>query len=581
MATKTEKLSVDTSPSKEVVVNSLTRDIAIDACIFDLIDNSIDAARDTIFKLDQRLDKDSPPESYEKYKIKIDMDGVGISISDNCGGISSKLLEASALRFGERSSHNLGIGVFGVGLNRAIFRIGKFTDIETDTGTERCQLEIKTDDYLKSKNWSLPALKMPSQGRVGTIIRTTGLSSETSSLFADAEWVRNLRRETGIRYGKLIEKGLEIIINNEPVEAHVVELRKDNPYGNDSKFFRVANTTVYIEAGQHKRHRFSAEPDYNKDENAGLTSEYGWTIYCNERAIVISDKSWKTGWVKKFHSEFYGFVGNVYFTNPNPSELPWNTTKTDVDLNNSAYQYALEDMRKFVDKWRANAGDAKRRKNKDEPLVVPHPNPTSGEGKGPAQGPTQGANPNKPKGGKPASSPVKKPPTTKIDHNNFSTVLPPDIDELHCDDKHLALVHEGKRLDLNTMTYIGLVLIRMLFEASTIKFLVRKEKYDELLNKVITERNSARAKKNLAQLNKKEISNLEPDLDELINFLVAHDDVWDAARKNKIQHSLRRFLTHKKLLNSAAHNTFQTINKLVAFEIRDDILPALRYLIEE
>ncbi len=579
---KQEKLSVDTRPSKEVVVNSLTRDIAIDACIFDLIDNSIDAARDTIFKLNAGMDKKAPPESYENYKITIDMDGTSLRISDNCGGIPSELLKASALRFGEKSSHNLGIGVFGVGLNRAIFKIGKSTEIETDTGSERCHLEIKTDEYLKSADWSLPAVKMPSQGKIGTLIKTTELSNETSHLFSDSEWVDKLRQETGIRYGKIIAKGLEIKINDEIIDSHVVELRQDSPYGNESKFFRISNTTVYIEAGQHKKHRFSAEPGYDKDANAGLTNEYGWTIYCNERAIVISDKSWKTGWVKKFHTEFYGFVGNVYFTNPNPSELPWNTTKTDVDLNNPAYQYALDDMRKFVDKWRANAGDAKRRKSKDETLVVPQPGSdkgsnTQGAEQGSGKKPTAAQAP----GGKTNTPPVKKPPVTKIDHNTFSTVLPQDIDELHCDDKHLALVHEAKRLDINVMTYTALVLIRMLFEASTIKFLMRKEKYDDLLAEVVKDRNTARTKKNQSQLSAKEISNLEPDLEELINFLVSHDEVWDGARKNKIQHCLRKFLSHKKLLNSAAHNTFQTINKVVAFEIRDDILPALRYLIEE
>ncbi|MFV0457078.1 MAG: ATP-binding protein [Pseudomonas sp.] len=578
---KSEELSVDTRPSKEVVVNSLTRDIAIDACIFDLIDNSIDAARDTIFKLNPDMDRKAPPESYEGYKIKIDMDGTSLRISDNCGGIPSELLKASALRFGEKSSHNLGIGVFGVGLNRAIFKIGQLTEIETDTGVERCHLKIKTDDYLSSSDWSLPALKMPSQGRVGTVIKTTELSNETSHLFSDGDWLEKLMRETGVRYGKLIAKGLEIMINDEIIDSHVVELRRDSPYGSESKFFRVSNTTVYIEAGQHKKHRFSAEPGYDKDKNAGLTNEYGWTIYCNERAIVISDKSWKTGWVKKFHTEFYGFVGNVYFTNPNPSELPWNTTKTDVDLNNPAYQYALDDMRKFVDKWRANAGDAKRRKSKDETLVVPQPGGdsggTPGAGKGGVKKPAAG----QAAGGKPNASPVKKPPITKVDHNTFSTVLPQDVDELHCDDKHLALVHEGKRLDINVMTYTALVLIRMLFEASTTKFLMRKEKYDDLLGEVVKGRNTAREKKKQSQLTSREIANLEPDLEELISFLISHDEVWDGARKNKIQHCLRKFLTHKKLLNSAAHNTFQTINKVVAFEIRDDILPALRYLIEE
>lgn len=581
MKSKAVELTVDTRPSKEVVVNSLTRDIAIDACIFDLIDNSIDAARDTIFKINKDLDRGTPPETYSGYEIDLTIDGTSLVISDNCGGISPDLLEKSALRFGEKSSHNLGIGVFGVGLNRAIFKIGKSTTITTDTGLERCIIEIKTDDYLKSADWSLPASKLPSEGKKGTKITTTELSSETSQLFADDEWIEKLQRETGIRYGKQIAKGLKVSINSVEAEPRIVEIRQDSPYNSQSKFFRVNNTTIYIEAGQHIKHRFSAEEDYDKEKNAELTDEYGWTVYCNERAILICDKSWKTGWDKKFHTEFYGFVGNIYFTDANPANLPWNTTKTDVDLNNSAYQLALEDMRKFVDKWRANAGDAKRRRIKKLPLTVPHPAgglPPSAT----TATPGKPASPTATKGGTAASAPVTKPPiVTKVDHNTFSTVLPQDINEVYCDDKHLALVHEGKKLDINHMTYTALVLIRMLFEASTIKFLMRKDKYDELIENITTTRNATRAKKSLTLLSEKEIANLEPDLDELINFLVKTDNIWDQPRKNKIQHSLRKFLTHKKLLNSAAHNTFQTINKVSAFEIREDILPALRYLIEE
>lgn len=586
MKSVNQALSVDTRPSKEVVVNSLTRDISIDACIFDLIDNSIDAARDTIFKLNPGLDVNLPPENYGNFEIILAVDGSSLEISDNCGGIPASLLESSVLRFGEKSSHSLGIGVFGVGLNRAIFKIGKHTDITTDTGIERCHVEIKTDEYLDSPDWKLPATKMPTKGKVGTTIKTTGLSNETSQLFADDEWVDKLRRETGIRYGKHISKNLKIEINKKEVEPIIVEIRQDSPYSSQSKFFRHETTAIYIEAGQHKKHRFPAEPDYIKDANAELTGEYGWTVYCNERAIVIADKSRKTGWVHKFHSEFNGFVGNIYFTDSNPANLPWNTSKTDVDLNNPAYQLALEDMHKFVDKWRANAGDAKRRKKKNLPLVVPGPaSPAANVQATVSTKPTSSPAPKE--SSAPAAAPAPAPPVTKpafvtkVDHNTFSTILPPDINEVYCDDKHLALVHEGKRLDLNVMTYSALVLMRMLFEASTIKFLSRKGMYDDLLAEVIKSRNDARKKRGAKELSQKEISGIDPDLDELITYLLEHEEVWDKVRKNKIQHSLRKFLGHKKLLNSAAHNTFQTINKLSAFEIREDILPALRYLIEE
>ncbi len=47
----------DTSPTKEVVVNSLTKDASVDACLFDLVDNSIDSARSVIEQ--EQVEKDA------------------------------------------------------------------------------------------------------------------------------------------------------------------------------------------------------------------------------------------------------------------------------------------------------------------------------------------------------------------------------------------------------------------------------------------------------------------------------------------------------------------------------------------
>lgn len=568
------ELRVDTRPSKFVVVDSLTRDISIQACIFDLIDNSVDAARDTIYKIHPETDKETPPESYAGYSIKIIINGDLFSISDNCGGIAISDLERTALKFGDRSSHNMGIGVFGVGLNRAIFRLGKHTAITTDTGLERASLVLDTEQYLKSEDWFLPAERQITTKIIGTKIEISKLPSENSQLFADQHWIEELSKEIGRRYSKLIAKDICITINDNPIEELSVKIRANGPYKGQSKFFKAPNVSIYIEAGQHEHHRFTAEEGYNKDTNTYLTDEYGWTIFCNDRAIVISDKSRKTGWTKAFHSEFYGFVGNIYFTSKDPSLLPWNTTKTDVDLNNAAYQMALNDMEKFVDQWRSDAGDAKRRRRKNEVITPPPPsttpfNDTSGK-------PDQKGKPT------PVVKPIlpTKKPTTKIDHNTFSTILPQDIDELHCYEKHLALVHEAKRLDLNHHTYSGLLLIRMLFETSTICYLARHDKFDELKETIIESRNQDKIVRGLKPLSAKDIKNLEPSLDEILSYLSTHDEIWDTARRNKLKQSLTRFAAHKPLLNSAAHNAFQPINRLNAFTIREEILPALRYLIE-
>lgn len=574
---KVEEISVDTRPSKAVVVDSLTRDISIEACVFDLIDNSIDAARNTMIKLYPELAGNVLPESYDGFKIEIDVDGDSFLISDNCGGITVRHLETSVLRFGERSSHHMGIGVFGVGLNRALFRIGKVTNLESDTGLERSVLNFNTEEYLSTSSWHLKAMKHPSKGIVGTKIAISMLSNETSQLFAGNDWVEKMIAEAGRRYGRFIDKGLLIKFNKIEVDSLIIRIRPDSPYGIDTKFFKVSEEiSVHIESGQHLHHKFSAEEGYSKSRNTGLTGEFGWNVFCNERAVLISDKTWKSGWFTKFHTEFYGFVGHVYFSCKDPSKLPWNTTKSDVDLNNVAYQAALEDMAKFALKWRANAGDAKQKKIDKIPLgptptANPNPVPPPSKGKGNTPAPASAPKP---------KEPVKK-PVQKIDHNQFITVLPiDDIDQRYCVDKHLALVHEAQRLDLGVLTYSGLVLIRMLFEASSTSFLNRKGLYGDLKEVVVNSRNQEREKVGRDPLSAKEIKGLEPSVDEIILYLQSHDEVWGDALKNKIQHSLRKFSNYKSTLNSAAHNTFQTLNKYEAFQVRDAVLPILRHLIE-
>ena len=84
------RFSVDTSPTKEVVVSSLTRDASVEACIFDLIDNSVDAARDTARARIVNQDETTTIDDYSGFTISLTIDGTGLKIVDNCGGKASK-----------------------------------------------------------------------------------------------------------------------------------------------------------------------------------------------------------------------------------------------------------------------------------------------------------------------------------------------------------------------------------------------------------------------------------------------------------------------------------------------------------
>ena len=168
MSKKGKPFSVDTRPTKEAVVDSLTRDISVDACLFDLIDNSVDAARDSIFARGKKHPIDGLPNSYAGYKISLSFAGSGFSIRDKCGGITVERLKELVLRFGKRSSHHMGIGIFGLGLNRALFKLGRVSHLKTDTASQRAELVLNTEEYLKSDDWSLPAEEFQSSGQAGT-----------------------------------------------------------------------------------------------------------------------------------------------------------------------------------------------------------------------------------------------------------------------------------------------------------------------------------------------------------------------------------------------------------------------------
>lgn len=564
MARGGRPFKVDTHPTKNIVVDGLTRDASVEACIFDLIDNSIDAAHSSILKHVPPDSKDELPDNYSKYKIELTLNGGGFRIEDNCGGISVEDLKELVLRFGERSSHPVGIGAFGVGLNRALFKLGRLSVIKTDTGKERAELTLDVNDYLQHQDeWGLTAEAFSTSGKVGTEIDIKQLPHDIARDFADNGWVKKLRHSIGRRYGHFIAKKLAISINSVAAKNEDVKIRENPPveYEGDHKFYKTdKGISIYVEYGQHKDHRFSNEPDNDQAKNSELTSQYGWNVFCNDRAILVSDQSRRTGWDTKFHTEHYGFVGIVSFVG-DPEKLPWNTMKTDVDLNNEAYALALKDMREFAERWRAMAD--KRKKAKTPPRQLPpkkRPTPPTPSPKQPTPKPT----------------PPAKTPITKPDHNQFRTVLPEDVNEQYCSDKILALVHEAKKLDLDDTTYSGLALIRMLFETATVTFLTRHSKIGELVE-FAANRYEKAAKKKLSNEERKKIV---PKVDDIIPFLQTRPELWGAGKATYLKHCVSNMGKHQPRLNSALHNPWQTIHKSEAFQIRDEALPLLRHLIE-
>ena len=85
-----DPIKVKAAPTKELFVHILTRDIAHQAAIIELIDNAVDGAK--------RVAEDS--EDLSTFWVEIGFDREKFLIHDNCGGIPLSVAVDYAFRFG-------------------------------------------------------------------------------------------------------------------------------------------------------------------------------------------------------------------------------------------------------------------------------------------------------------------------------------------------------------------------------------------------------------------------------------------------------------------------------------------------
>ena len=154
-------LEVQFQPAPAYLFDYLTADVQTAECVFDLVDNSIDAARAAML---DSVDDDSMPEKYEGFEIEVTLDSDAVVIRDNCSGMSEETFANLAFRAGEKSQHPFGIGHFGVGLKRAILKIGDRCTVETDDGQAYLNIGFTRAQLDQTADLKLPASKEDSRG---------------------------------------------------------------------------------------------------------------------------------------------------------------------------------------------------------------------------------------------------------------------------------------------------------------------------------------------------------------------------------------------------------------------------------
>jgi len=336
--TATEQRTIEATPRKDFFISMLVRDIDVNAAIIDLIDNSVDGA------IRCRKEK-----NFNGLWIRIEVVKDKFVIEDNCGGISFALARHYAFNFGrspEARALGHSVGQFGVGMKRALFKLGTKFKIESAAANSRFTVEVNVHEWSKNNDdWTFrfnddleTHTVIPADKR-GTKITVTPLNPVVAEYFEDAEKINQLVREIGERHQISIERGIRITFNGILVEAQVAKL-----------LFSEQLKPAYVMRVRPRRKKHSVVTyqiwvGLGRDERED-PQRAGWYVFCNGRMILRADQSRSTGWgeddeikltIPKYHNQFKMFRGYVMFDSQDGSVLPWNTTKTGLDKESWIY----------------------------------------------------------------------------------------------------------------------------------------------------------------------------------------------------------------------------------------------------
>lgn len=166
-----------------------TRDIAVEDCILDLVDNSIDGlirSRSLSVK-GIIMSTEKPIPQHKRPTVEIDFAEGHFRIDDNCGGIGlTHALEEAfnfGIKVGESKSVQGSLGVFRVGMKRAIFKMGTYFRIESQTVKSGFKADWDIDKWVEKdddfNDWKLPlepTQAATSPDKAGTRIEITSRS---------------------------------------------------------------------------------------------------------------------------------------------------------------------------------------------------------------------------------------------------------------------------------------------------------------------------------------------------------------------------------------------------------------------
>jgi hypothetical protein len=358
MDTNTDKAKGD--PTKEFFVHTITKDVSLEDCILDLLDNSIDGARNFEHRKGNFPTKSRNGEfDYSGFYANISFSGTQFEIVDNCGGIPVERAKNYAFHFGRRQDApreaGQSIGLYGIGMKRAVFKIGEDITISSSSENDAFTVDVDVQEWMDRADWDFDLVHEDVWDSPGTKIQIHELSDQVRNQFSTNSFIQRLYQTIARDYSKIISQGFDIRINDKLVKPYPFQLRKSADFRPVKTSYKDDSVEVTITAGMAEIPPDDPAAEIVQAEPRKKVDYYGWFVLCNDRVVLAADQSSKTVWgrdgFQKFHTQYYGFMGLVYFNSKDPSKLPWTTSKRDVDQSDQIYKRAITKMKEVTQDW--------------------------------------------------------------------------------------------------------------------------------------------------------------------------------------------------------------------------------------
>ncbi len=338
--------TVNARPTKRFFIESFTRDLPLEDAILDLVDNSIDA-----YILTRKIDVSPtllktapkeviPTEASSDPLVSLIISGDLFEISDRCGGISVERARKEVFRFGRAASFSSALGVYGIGLKRAVFKVGKDITIESRTETEGFIVYINVNNWIEEEdNWEFPMTVIgaaPSPQEAGTKITIKDLNPDIILRINDGTLLKRVSDAIASTYSLFLQRFLSLTLNQKPILpiGLPIAASTDAMPAHKTKPFENVNLELFAGLAERKSGEWNIE-------------RAGWYVLCNGRVVVSADKSELTGWGlygPQFVSKYRGFIGIAFFFSHDPALLPWTTTKRGLNLESGIYIATRQEM---------------------------------------------------------------------------------------------------------------------------------------------------------------------------------------------------------------------------------------------